>query len=187
MADSKITLVGNIVTEPELRFSAQGMPTCTFRFVQSDRVKNKQTNQYEDRKPELFLRVTLFGNEGENVVESDYKPGTRVMMTGTLRQESEWTDKEGNTRPGNIEFIADEVAASNKFAKVTVERTAGGSRQARQQSAPASAPAQQQAAPATSDPWGGSQQAAPAQAAPSQVASDPWATGATVADPWANK
>lgn len=176
-----LTFFARLTTQPELRTpKSGGPPVCVFNVVQIDRVEQPRgSGNWADRDPELFLRCTVFKQTlAENIAASNHRPGTRVILHGSLRRERDWQDKEGNTRRGDIEFIADDVAVSHKHVTLTAGPPAT------QQSPTAQQPA--------SDPWGQqpTQQHNTSQQAPEpaqQPASDPWAASPAGApsDPWA--
>lgn len=118
MYDNHITLIGNATREPELRFSQGGLSIASFGLAYSTRKRN-DAGQWEDGETSFF-DVTCFGQLADNVAESITK-GTRVIVTGSLRQRS-WETKEGDKR-SKVEVIADEVGPSLKWATTTVERT----------------------------------------------------------------
>jgi single-strand DNA-binding protein len=152
--DTQITIVGNLVAEPELRFTAAGQPVATFRIASTPRYLDKATNEWKDGDS-LFLTVNIWRQQAENVCES-LQRGMRVIVTGRLKQRS-YETKEGEKRTV-YEVEADDVGPSllRASAKVTkAERTAGGgdgygqgggSQQGRGQAVPA-------AAGRTEDPW----------------------------------
>lgn len=181
----KMLLVAKIVHRPELRFTPNGKAVASFRVVQADRVKNKDTGQFEDRKPELFMRATVFGKSAENIVESDFAPGTRIALWGNLRQEPDW-EKDGEKREGRVEFVADEVFASTLFAAVSVFRPDSNQRPGTPAPNNTSQQRPQQSSAPADDPWGAP--AARQQPAASAPADDPWAAPTNSAppadDPW---
>lgn len=126
--DTNITVVGNVVAEPELRFTPSGAAVANFRIASTPRQFNKQTNTWEDQEA-LFLTCNVWRQAAENVAESLTK-GMRVIVTGRLRQRSFQT-KEGEKRTV-MEVEVDEVGPSLTFAKAQVTRTPrdGGGRQA---------------------------------------------------------
>ncbi|MFL0579493.1 single-stranded DNA-binding protein [Dietzia sp. 179-F 9C3 NHS] len=117
--DTPITLVGNIVADPELRFTPSGAPVANFRVASTPRRFNSQTNQWEDGEA-LFLTCNIWRQTAENVAESLQK-GMRVIVTGRLRQRS-YETREGEQRTV-YEIEVDEVGPSLKFATAKVTRT----------------------------------------------------------------
>ncbi|MGP6174121.1 single-stranded DNA-binding protein [Corynebacterium sp. A21] len=120
--DTNITVVGNIVADPELRFTPAGAAVANFRIASTPRQFNKQTNQWEDQEA-LFLTCNVWRQAAENVAESLSK-GMRVIVTGRLRQRSYQT-REGENRTV-MEVEVDEVGPSLTFATAQVTRTPRG-------------------------------------------------------------
>ncbi|MCK2200203.1 single-stranded DNA-binding protein [Corynebacterium callunae] len=149
IGDTPITFVGNMVADPELRFTPSGAAVCNFRMASTPRSFNRQTNQWEDGEA-LFLTVNVWRQAAENVAESLSK-GMRVIVTGRLKQRS-YETREGEKR-SVFEVEADEVGPSLAFAYANVHRQT--SKQSSQPPAQASNESRGgfgQAAPA-SDPW----------------------------------
>ena len=117
--DTPITLVGNIVADPELRFTPSGAAVANFRVASPPRRFNSQTNQWEDGEG-LFLTCNVWRQAAENVAESLQK-GMRVIVNGRLRQRS-YETREGEKRTV-YEVEVDEVGPSLKYATAKVTRT----------------------------------------------------------------
>ena len=81
--DTQITLVGNIVAEPELRFTPAGAAVCNFRVASTPRTFNKTTNQWEDGEA-MFLTCNVWRQAAENAAASLAK-GMRVIVQGRLK------------------------------------------------------------------------------------------------------
>ena len=116
--DTPITVVGNLVADPELRFIPSGAAVANFRIASTPRTFNRETNQWEDGEA-LFLTCNRWRQMAENVAESLTK-GMRVVVTGKLRQRSYQT-KEGENRTV-FEVEVDEVGPSLKYASASVTR-----------------------------------------------------------------
>lgn len=114
--ETVLTIVGNIVNDPELRFTPSGAAVAKFRIASTPRTFDRQTNEWKDGDT-LFLAVNCWRQLGENVAESVHK-GMRVIVQGRLVQRA-W-EKDGEPRTA-MEIDADEVAPSlrNATAKVT--------------------------------------------------------------------
>ncbi|CAM3741277.1 MULTISPECIES: single-stranded DNA-binding protein [Streptomyces] len=149
--ETTITMTGNVVNEPELRFTPAGAAVCNFRIASTPRRFNKQANEWEDGDP-LFLGVAVWRQQAEHVAESVQK-GMRVVVVGKLTQR-QYDDKEGNRR-SSYEIQADEVAPSLLRATATVNKTTG--QQGNPQGAPQTNGWNQQPA----DPWGNQQTTEP--------------------------
>ena len=122
--DTTITLVGNLVDDPELRFTPSGAAVAKFRVASTPRYLDKATNEWKDGES-LFLQCNIWRQAAENVAESLTK-GMRVILTGRLKQRS-YETKEGEKRTV-FEVEVDEVGPSlrNATAKVTRTQRAGG-------------------------------------------------------------
>ena len=118
IGDTPITVVGNVVADPELRFTPSGAAVANFRIASTPRVYNRDTGQYEDGEA-LFLTCNVWRQAAENVAESLSK-GMRVIVNGRLKQRSYQT-KEGEQRTV-FEIEVDEVGPSLKFASAQVNR-----------------------------------------------------------------
>ena len=120
--DTTITVVGNLVADPELRFTPSGAAVANFRIASTPRTFNRTTNQWEDGEA-LFLTCNVWREAAENVAESLTK-GMRVIVQGRLRQRS-YETREGEKRT-IFEVEVDEVGPSLKYAKAEVTRNARG-------------------------------------------------------------
>ncbi|MBX8995172.1 single-stranded DNA-binding protein [Corynebacterium testudinoris] len=116
--DTNITIVGNAVNDPELRFTPSGAAVANFRIASTPRRFNSQTNQWEDGEA-LFLTCNVWRQAAENVAETISK-GMRVIVTGRLRQRS-FQNKDGESRTV-YEIEVDEVGPSLKYASAQVNR-----------------------------------------------------------------
>ena len=116
--DTPITVVGNLVADPELRFIPSGAAVANFRIASTPRSFNRETNQWEDGEA-LFLTCNCWRQMAENVAETLTK-GMRVIVNGKLRQRSYQT-KEGENRIV-FEVEVDEVGPSLKYATASVNR-----------------------------------------------------------------
>src|SRR5215207_8397749 len=122
--DTVITLVGNLVDDPELRFTPSGAAVAKFRLASTPRFLDKTTNEWKDGDA-LFLSCNVWRQAAENVAESLTK-GMRLIVQGRLRQRS-YETKEGEKRTV-YEVEVDEVGPSlrNATAKVNKSSRQGG-------------------------------------------------------------
>jgi single-strand DNA-binding protein len=122
--DTPITVVGNLVADPELRFTASGQPVATFRIASTPRIMDRQTNEWKDGDS-LFLTCNVWRQAAENVAES-LQRGMRVIVTGRLKQRN-YETKEGEKRTV-YEVEVDDVGPSlrNASAKVARANRTGG-------------------------------------------------------------
>lgn len=116
--DTNITVVGNVVADPELRFTPAGAAVANFRVASTPRRFNSQTNQWEDGEA-MFLTCNVWRQAAENVAESVTK-GMRVIVTGRLKQRS-FQNREGENRTV-FEIDVDEVGPSLRYATAQVNR-----------------------------------------------------------------
>ncbi|MEU5833847.1 single-stranded DNA-binding protein [Streptomyces diacarni] len=119
--ETVITVVGNLVDDPELRFTPSGAAVAKFRVASTPRTFDRQTNEWKDGES-LFLTCSVWRQAAENVAESLTK-GTRVVVQGRLRQRS-YEDREGIKRTV-YELDVDEVGASLRNATAKVTKTSG--------------------------------------------------------------
>ena len=143
--DTTITMIGNLVDDPELRFTPSGAAVAKFRVASTPRYLDKTTNEWKDGES-LFLQCQIWRQAAENVAESLTK-GMRVILSGRLKQRS-YETKEGEKRTV-FEVEVDEVGPSlrNATAKVTRAQRAGGT------SGGFSAPAAAGGESINDDPW----------------------------------
>ncbi len=118
--DTTITLIGNLVDDPELRFTPSGAAVAKFRVASTPRYLDKQTNEWKDGES-LFLQCQIWRQAAENVAESLTK-GMRVILSGRLKQRS-YETKEGEKRTV-FEVEVDEVGPSLRNATAKVIKTA---------------------------------------------------------------
>jgi single-strand DNA-binding protein len=161
-----ITVVGNLVDDPELRFTPSGAAVANFRIASTPRTFDRQANEWKDGEA-LFLTCSVWRQAAENVAESLQK-GMRVVVQGRLKSR-QYETREGERRTV-FEIDADEVGPSLKYATAKVTRAtrsggggygqSGGGAQSGAED-PWATPAPQQggggAAPAGGggqDPWG---------------------------------
>ena len=114
MADSTVTVVGNVTRDPELRYTASGQAQLRMGVAVSRRWQNRQTNEWEEQTS--FFNVTAWREMAENVAESVTK-GSRVIVTGRLEQRSWEVDGE---KKSTVEIVADEIGPSLRWATAQV-------------------------------------------------------------------
>src|SRR3954471_8308861 len=123
--ETVITVIGNLVDDPELRFTPSGAAVAKFRIASTPRILDRQTNEWKDGEP-LFLACNIWRQAAENVAES-LQRGSRVIVSGRLRQRS-YETREGEKRTV-MELEVDEIGPSLKYATAKVQkmsRSSGG-------------------------------------------------------------
>ena len=84
--DTQLTIVGNLVDDPQLRYTTTGNAVANFRVASTPRYLDKATNEWRDADS-LFLTCNVWRQAAENVTES-LQRGMRVIVSGRLRQRS---------------------------------------------------------------------------------------------------
>ena len=118
--DTQITIIGNLVDDPQLRYTPTGQAVANFRVACTPRYMDRQTNEWKDGDS-LFLSCNVWRQAAENVAES-LQRGMRVIVSGRLRQRS-YETKEGEKRTV-YEIEVDEVGPSLRNASAKVNRVA---------------------------------------------------------------
>jgi single-strand DNA-binding protein len=118
--DTQITIAGNLVDDPELRFTPAGQPVARFRVASTPRFRDNSTGEWKDGDS-LFLTCNVWRQAAENVAESLTR-GMRVIVSGRLRQRS-YETKEGEKRTV-YEVEVDDVGPSLRNASAKVNRVA---------------------------------------------------------------
>lgn len=140
--ETVITIVGNLVDDPELRFTPAGAAVAKFRVASTPRVFDKTTNEWKDGES-LFLTCSVWRQAAENVAESLTR-GVRVIVQGRLKQRS-YEDREQVKRTV-YEIDVDEVGPTLARATAKVAKNPAGGGQASRQEA-------------SGDPWAGAKPA----------------------------
>jgi single-strand DNA-binding protein len=118
--DTQITIVGNLVDDPELRFTPAGQPVARFRVASTPRFRDNASGEWKDGDS-LFLTCNVWRQAAENVAET-LQRGMRVIVSGRLRQRS-YETKEGEKRTV-YEVEVDEVGPSLRNASAKVNKVA---------------------------------------------------------------
>ena len=137
---TQVTIIGNLVDEPELRFTNTGKAVASFTVAESQRVKTQDGWKDGDS---TFWRCSIWDTSAENMAESLHK-GLRVIVVGEAKQRS-FETRDGEKRTV-IEVTATEVGPSLKWATAKVEKTTG--------NGPRRDSAARTPEPVVDDPWG---------------------------------
>ncbi|MDA2811179.1 single-stranded DNA-binding protein [Nocardiopsis sp. RSe5-2] len=116
--ETQITLVGNLVDDPELRFTPSGAAVANFRVASTPRVFDRQSGEWKDGEA-MFLSCAVWRQYAENVAES-LQRGMRVIVQGRLKQRS-YETKEGEKRTV-FEIDVEEVGPTLRYATAKVAR-----------------------------------------------------------------
>lgn len=117
MSNNAVTLIGNLVDDPELRFTPSGVAMAKVRFAVNRRYQDRNNEWQEETS---FFGGTCWRDMAENVAESLQK-GSRVIVTGRLEQRT-WETQEGDKR-SIIEIRIDDIGPSLRWATASVTRT----------------------------------------------------------------
>ena len=118
MADTHVTITGNLTDDPELKFTPNGAPVANFRVAVTARIRDGETWHNGDTS---YFRVNAWRQLAEHVVES-LSRGDRAVIIGRLKSRS-WETADGGKR-SVVEVEADEVAPSLRWAVARPERPA---------------------------------------------------------------
>ena len=120
MSFNKITIVGYLGRDPELRYTPQGTAVCNFSIATTEKRKNARGEKEEHT---IWFRVTAWGRQAELAAEYLAK-GRQVYVEGRLRLE-QYTDRDGNPRTSaevnasDIQFLGQRADTQER----DVERT----------------------------------------------------------------
>ncbi len=117
--ETVITVVGNLTSDPELRYTQNGLAVANFTIASTPRTLDRGSNEWKDGEA-LFLRASVWREYAEQVAGSLTK-GSRVIAVGRLKQRS-YETKEGEKRT-SIELEIDEIGPSLRYATAQVTRT----------------------------------------------------------------
>ncbi|MWA11199.1 single-stranded DNA-binding protein [Streptomyces sp. BA2] len=114
--ETPITVVGNLTTDPEVKFTDSGAALAKFTIAATPRTFDKTTNQWKDGTS-TFFRCAAWRSLAEHVAESLTK-GSRVVATGRIRQHN-WQTPEGENR-SMLALEIDDIGASLRFTTVAI-------------------------------------------------------------------
>lgn len=116
---NNVTLIGNLVEDPELRFTPSGVAMARMRLAVNRRWRTDDGEWKEDTS---FFTATLWRDQAEHAAESLQK-GARVIVVGRLEQRS-WETPEGDKR-SVVEVQVDEIGPSLRWATAQVAKVGG--------------------------------------------------------------
>ena len=123
MTETTLTIVGNLVVDPELRRTSAGVAVVDITIAATPRVLDRAANEWRDGET-LFQRASAWRDLAEHIAASLHK-GDRVFASGALRARR-WTTEAGEERT-SVELEVDEIGPSLRFATAQVTRARGGS------------------------------------------------------------
>ncbi|MCZ2108302.1 MAG: single-stranded DNA-binding protein [Dehalococcoidia bacterium] len=101
---NKVMLIGNAGRDAELRYTASGTPQSQFSLAVNRRVRNQQTNDWEDQTE--WFNIVIFGDQAERVSQYITK-GKQIYAEGRL-QTRNWDDDQG-VKHTRVEVIANNI------------------------------------------------------------------------------
>ena len=122
MSFNKITIIGNLGRDPELRYTPQGTAVCDFSVAVNDRKRDK-AGEWQDVT--TWFKITFWGKQAENASKYLTK-GRQAYIEGRLQVE-EWTDRDGNNRytlavqGSDIQFLGDGRGEGNEQQSTAAE------------------------------------------------------------------
>jgi single-strand DNA-binding protein len=140
MSFNKVIIVGNLGRDPEMRYTPQGTPVCTFTIATNER---RKSNAGEQQDITTWFKVTVWGKQAETVSQYLTK-GRSVYVEGRLHVE-EWTDKEGKPRhtlevnASDVHFIDSAQNAAGRAEGIPVRQFESNSNRNSQSAAAAGA------------------------------------------------
>ncbi len=153
VGEPQITMVGNLVADPELRFTPSGVAAASVRIAVTPRNRDSATGEWKDGET-VWLSGTVWRQYAENVAESLTK-GTRVIVIGRLKQRS-YETREGEKRTV-YEVDIDDIGPALRYATAKIQKTSRGGSTDSSASHPAAAGGQEPwgASSGGSEAWGG--------------------------------
>ena len=130
----RVTLVGNLTADPELRYTSSGLEVANLRIAVTPRTRQEDGSWAQGETS--FHSVTVWRDQATNAAETLTK-GARVIVVGRPKERT-WTDQDG-TEHQVSEVDAEEVGPSLRWATATLIRTNGPSRKASGQHSPSPA------------------------------------------------
>jgi single-strand DNA-binding protein len=120
MSFNKITIVGYLGRDPELRYTPQGTAVCNMSIATTEKRRDASG---ETEEHTIWFRVTAWGRQAELAAEYLAK-GRQVYVEGRLRRE-EYTDREGIQRTSlevnasDIQFLGQRADTADRGAEKT--------------------------------------------------------------------
>ena len=89
-----VHITGNLTGDPDLRYTPEGQPVCSFQIASNRRYKNRTTNEWQEIT--TFIRVVTWRQLAERLGET-LRKGSAVYVEGRIQTRS-WEDKDGNKK-----------------------------------------------------------------------------------------
>ncbi len=102
---NKVTLLGNIGKDPEIKFLPSGQAVANFGIATTDRIKDKASNDWQERTE--WHNITAYGRTAE-IVRDYVKKGNKLYIEGRLTTRS-WDDKETGKKVYRTEIVVNDL------------------------------------------------------------------------------
>lgn len=122
MTANDMWIVGNLTSDPEIRYVQSGAAVVNLTVADTPRSFNRETNQWEDSKDTLYLRCTMWREMAENVANT-LKQGMEVIVIGRLVSRS-W-ESNGEKRTAN-ELQVEHIGPSLRWMTGQMTKAARG-------------------------------------------------------------
>ncbi len=119
---NKVTLLGNLGKDPEVKFLPSGQAVANFGIATTDRIKSKTSDTWEERTE--WHNVTAYGRTAE-IVRDYVKKGNKIYVEGRLTTRS-WDDKETNKKVYRTEIVVNELVLLGGRGEAGESSSAGG-------------------------------------------------------------
>jgi single-strand DNA-binding protein len=100
----KVMIIGNLGSDPEMRYTPNGRAVTQFNVAVNQSTKNQQTGEWVEETD--WFRVTIWGDRAERMAES-LKKGNKVFVEGRFRTR-EFEGRDGQKRTA-LEITADSI------------------------------------------------------------------------------
>ncbi len=122
-----VKLTGNLVRDPELRYTPKGTAVCNLSVAVNRQWKSESGEKQEEA---AFVEVTAWGKTGETIAQY-FKKGSKILLAGRLKQET-WDDKDTGKKRSKIVVVAEQFWFQGKSEKAdgapTAQETPAGRR-----------------------------------------------------------
>lgn len=114
---NKVTLIGNLGADPEVRFTGTGQPVANFNIATTEKWQSGEKTEWH--------RVVVFGKQAETC-KTYLTKGRQIYVEGRL-QTRQWDDKNGNKRytteviAQRVLFLGGSPGGSRTSAEMTTE------------------------------------------------------------------
>ncbi len=92
---NKVTLIGNLGKDPEIRSTGEGKEIANFSIATSESWKDRITGEKKEKTE--WHRIVVFNEGLVGVIKNYVKKGTKIYIEGQL-QTRKWTDSDGNEK-----------------------------------------------------------------------------------------